>query len=337
MGLNAPVIAIEPVLAWETIGNESETKRMEHGQYLRFLQSAILRVPRLLLGAELGFTEDPTAPRQYQPVATLRRVEGDHRFIPQFSIIEREAEETFRLSAANGFTNLPAQRLVRKVPMLFRVQGDVAPSFVLQAAMQWLQLTPDDVEVKVGEYVELGGRLRIPIDREGFMRVDYRVPYERLGYGDLLLEVQKIDGVAAKPGKDTKRLREKLTVLVRADAEAKTLKLSNGNQGSRGQALAAGLATLLSGKFFTAPPWWSDFLIIGAVLMMCPWFLGWDRLGIWFFVVFLMLIYTLTALALFSVTQIALPLFLPAGLLIFAGLYASSIPSQPIYPRESGE
>ena len=62
----------------------------------------------------------------------LRHAVGDLNSIPEFTAIEAQAHEDFRLSSVTGFTNLPrATRFTRMVPLVFRYHGQVVPSFVL--------------------------------------------------------------------------------------------------------------------------------------------------------------------------------------------------------------
>src|SRR5438128_5659090 len=102
------VVAFEPVLKWP---------EREKDQEQIFLDQA-MRVPKLLLGAELTATPDPDA-----PVAALRafpKVTGRRGDLPEFSGIEHQPGEDVRILSALGFVNLPEEAADDlHVPLLF--------------------------------------------------------------------------------------------------------------------------------------------------------------------------------------------------------------------------
>jgi len=67
--------------------------------------------------------------------------------------------------------------IVRRMPMVVRAGDVVLPSLSLQAAMRFWDISTNDIEVRLGEEIILGGNgggRRIPIDDEGAMLINYR-------------------------------------------------------------------------------------------------------------------------------------------------------------------
>lgn len=105
--------------------------------------------------------------------------------------------------AWTGFVNSPPSGIDgirRKVPLVVSFGGKVYPSFVLQILMQLEEATPDEVEVELGESIRLpgreGGAISIPVDRKGFMTLNYRgksafEPIDYIGLRDWLAEYEK--------------------------------------------------------------------------------------------------------------------------------------------------
>src|SRR5260370_912683 len=91
------VIAIEPVLQW---GERSKDQEQI------FIDQA-MRVPKLVLGAELTAAPDPDAPVAEIPGCT--RVTGRRGDLPEFSGIEHQPGEDIRILSTLGFINLPEE------------------------------------------------------------------------------------------------------------------------------------------------------------------------------------------------------------------------------------
>lgn len=316
----APVVAIEPVLAWETLSNESKERREEHAQYAQLLHNALLKVPKCLLGAKLGYTDDPSEPQAQQQVPTIRRVKGSRYRIHEYTAVDRLPDEEFRLSPTLGFINLPETEVTRKAPMVFRYRGEVVPSFVLQAMMLWFQLTPDDIQVVLGSHIALGPRVRIPIDEEGAMRLDFRVPYTRASYGDLILAAQQAD--LAPSGKENAQFTRKLTILGRTDEGARTIPLSNARQGAPAEVFATAIAMIQAQQFVQNLPASADWGFILIMMGVGPLMLRWRRRAIVGFAFAAIAGYALLAVWVFAATALALPLLLPVGLFLFSAAFA---------------
>src|ERR1043166_8583639 len=139
------VVAIEPVLEWDEkkLVPDAQAK---HAQFKKILHDRLLTTPRVVLGAELGFPEDSDVVPPLQPVPILRQIKGNIKALPEFTTVDHQPEEELRLSAKLGFTNVPNTGSVHRAPLLFSYRGQAVPSFVLQALMLWLKLTPEDVK-----------------------------------------------------------------------------------------------------------------------------------------------------------------------------------------------
>ncbi len=306
------VVAVEPVLAWK----EGDSSQMA------LLHNQLLRAPKGLLGAEFGFPEDPALLPPLQEVPVLRHVQGNASRVPDFPVIAAQPADDLRMAATLGFFE-PAggpRGPVRRVPLVFRYRGLVTPSFVLQAAMLWYGVTPEEVEVVPGSHIALGKALRIPVDSVGTMAVDFAIPLVRFSAADLILAAEQSQSghaVAAPVG----ALKDGLALLARTDKEARTLPLANGRLGSRGELTAAAIATLQAGKFPLRAG-----LEVEASLVAAAGLLGWlckrrGKLGSAALCLGAFGFYLLGALGIFAVWQVALPLLLPAGLLLFLILF----------------
>jgi CHASE2 domain-containing sensor protein len=69
------VIAIEPVLEWDEKKLPPDAQ-LRHPQYEKILHDRILLAPKILLGAMLGFPEDPDIVPPVQAVPVLRQITG---------------------------------------------------------------------------------------------------------------------------------------------------------------------------------------------------------------------------------------------------------------------
>ncbi len=138
------VIAIEPVLQWGERSKDQE----------QIFVDQAMRVPKLVLGAELTATPDPDVPVAEIPGFT--RVTGRRGDLPEFSGIEHQPGEDVRILSTLGFVNLPEEIADDlHVPLLFQYRGEVIPSFALQVALLWMRLTPGEVKIDIGSAITL--------------------------------------------------------------------------------------------------------------------------------------------------------------------------------------
>jgi hypothetical protein len=197
---------------------------------------------------------------------------------------------------------------------------------VLQAILLWEKVTPDEVTVSVGERVTLAERLDIPIDARGEMRVDFGVLQGRCGFDELVLasaqtEAQRESIVA------TDLLNGKLLLLSRTDRAAQTVPLAASRNGSPGELLAAGIATIQNRSFLRRVPWWVDASIIGGAAILALKAPRWKKSRVLLGSLLFVILYVMMAMSVFGKTLRWTPIFLPAGLALFIPLYRFATPS----------
>lgn len=178
------VIAFENMLKWRERDKDQEQV---------FLDQA-MRVPKLLLAAELGANTDPDA--AWSDIRGFSQVTGQRGELAEFSGVERQPNEDLRLISVPGYTNLPDEVTSRiRVPLLFLYRGQVIPSFSLQALLLWLGVTPAEVKITLGSHLELPQGRRIPIRADGSLLVDPNAAKrgQRLSLNELLLAAQQRD------------------------------------------------------------------------------------------------------------------------------------------------
>ena len=171
-----------------------------------------------------------------------------------------------------------------------------------------------------GSYIALGKDIRLPVDEEGTMPIDFTIPVVRFPLADLILSVEQYQS-GHQTIAPVARLKNSLTLLARTDTTARTITLGNGRLGSRGELAAAAIATIQKGSFAS-----HSGLVVDSIILLEGLVLGWFciRLGKLQAVVLCIGIfsfYMLGALGVFAALQVALPLLLPAGLLAFIVLF----------------
>jgi hypothetical protein len=153
------VVAVEPPLKW---------RERDKNQEQVFLDQA-MRVPKLLLSAELTSTPDPDAPPAEIP--GFPHVSGRRGDLPTFTGIQRQPDEDLRLISTIGYVNLPDETSTR-VPLLFNYRGEVIPAFPLQAFLTWARVPMSEVQIEVGSHIALPGGRKIPINWDGTLMVN---------------------------------------------------------------------------------------------------------------------------------------------------------------------
>lgn len=330
------VLAVAEVLDWnERSGGAQAAPAAPSAEQLAMLHAALLRAPGVVLAATLGASDDPDlVPPQTLPV--LRHVKGRKSELPDYGMIVRQPPEMLRLSPKLGFVNIDPETAddatARAVPLLYRCRGEVVPSLALQAAMLWYGVTPEQTVVRPGTYIDLGGRTRLPIDRAGRLRIDFRVPLNRHGFGDLLLAAEQ-RGAGRTPIAPDAALAGRAVVLGRTDAATRTLEFPNGKRGSRAELFAHGLATILAGSRIHRCPWPVDAGLILAAAAVAPLLLRLRRGGAVRLLVVLLALYLFGAITVFAITEVWLPLTLPLGLALFAAGWRFTVPRQPAPAR----
>lgn len=319
------VVSTDAILDWREQAQNPDEPGVSD-QYENILRDHLLRAPKVLLGATLGFPEDPDLPLPAESVPALRHVEGDLGSVPDFTVISERPAEKFRLSSVTGFVNLLGEaNWYRSVPLVLRYRGQVVPSFVLQAVLMWEKLTLDDVRVVIGSHVDVGGRVRIPIDGAGQMRVDFGVPRGHCGFDDLVFSsIQR--SAQSETHIPEQAFAGKFLFLSRVDPESQTLRLAAGRYGSPGELIAAAIGTIQSRTFIRRAPYGVEAGIIGLGMLLSLWLPRWRKAYVTFCAVLLLLFYILAALWVFGLELIWMPILVPVGLTLFLIIYRAAIP-----------
>src|SRR3981081_3635189 len=101
-----------------------------------------------------------------------------------------------RLIATAGFVNLPEEIADGiHVPLLFRYRGEVIPSFVFEAILLWLRVTPGEVSIDLGSHISLPHGRKIPIRSDGTLLISPNASRKarHIALGDLLVAAQQRD------------------------------------------------------------------------------------------------------------------------------------------------
>lgn len=188
MEFQPEVIAFENIMKWRERDKDQEQV---------FLDQA-MRVPKLLLGAELTTAPDPDAPgREIQGFTEVKGRRGD---LAEFSGVGRQPGEDMQLISTLSFVNLPDEVSSDvRVPLLFMYRGEVIPSFPLQAILLWLRATPAEVKIELGSHIALPDGRKIPIASDGSMLIHPNAAKNarRLSLNELLVLTQQHE--AGKP------------------------------------------------------------------------------------------------------------------------------------------
>jgi hypothetical protein len=304
------VVAIEPVLDWGE--REKEQEQI-------FIDQA-MRVPKLLLGAELTPTPDPDAPVAEIPGFT--QVTGKRGDIPEFSGIARQPGEDVRVISTLGFVNLPRE-ITGEVhaPLLFQYRGEVIPSFALQAALLWLRIPLNEVKVEIGSAIALPNGMKIPIRSDGTALVNSRLARSarHMSLNELLLAAQQYE-TGVNPTQ-------------RPDDAAEQLVLARmSNDSDRPDLIAATIASIQSGSFLHRVTWVFDCAIIVLVAAVGGTLHKFSRVDIVLVATAFTAAYCLVGLAILSRWSVWLPGCLPLGavwLLVILSLVQSKTKDAP--------
>ncbi len=167
-------------------------------------------------------------PRDLGRTEPLTRIIGSPEHIYADDFLEMPFPG-LRESGYMGAVDAPrgAGGIVRQMPMVVRVGDVVLPSLTLQTAMRYWDTAADEIEVRLGEAIVLGGKgggRRIPIDEGGMMTINYR--YEptqsdaELGremptveYYDVLIDLHQKHVVEAPDARGPVPLRDRIVLV----------------------------------------------------------------------------------------------------------------------------
>ena len=324
--LQPDVVAVDEVLDWNRFALPEDHQR-KLPQYEKILRDHVLRAPRVLLGSQLGYPDDPQVIPPLQEVPFLRNVKGNMGQIPEFTAVQYQPSENYRLSSTVGFTNLPpAHERFDSVPLVFNYRGQITPSFTLQAVMLWAKLTPDDVKVNLGSAISLGGRFRIPIDAAGRMRVDFGSPRAEFGLDDLILATEQAEA-GRKPLVPLQQIKGSIVLLSRTDAGARTLPFASRRNGSPGELFAAAIATIQNQSFIEAAPDWATAIVIAVFTLLSGFVPGRKKFGAIVLGIVSLTVYGMIAMTVFNQWLMWLPFVVPVGMVLVFTLIRISTPS----------
>jgi hypothetical protein len=298
------VVAVEPILQWGERAKDQEQIFMDQA----------MRVPKLLLGADLTASPDPDAP--LAEISGFSDVTGRRGDLPAFFGIERQPSEDVRVLSTLGFVNFPGEAAGNlHVPLLFQYRGEVIPAFALQAIMLWLRVTPDEVKIDIGSSITFPNGVKIPIRGDGTMLVNPRMAQRarRITIDDLLLAAQQHESGAAT-GIRFDDLPTQL-VLARPVSNADDL-------------FAAAIAGIQATTFVRRISWIFDCVIVVAAAALSGWLRKFSRIDLLIGAVALTAGYFLIAVGLVSAWSVWLPAFLPLGAVWVSVLFAMTFPKR---------
>ncbi len=305
------VVAVEAVLQWDERAKDQEQIFMDQA----------MRVPRLLLGAELTASPDPDAPPA--EITGFTHVTGRRGDLPEFSGIEQQPSEDVRVLSSLGFVNFPAEAADGlHVPLLFQYRGEVIPAFALQAIMLWLRVTPDEVKIDIGSSIELPNGFKIPVRSDGTLLVSPRMTQRarRITVDELLLAAQQHESGSSSGI----RLEDVRTQLVLARPVTNSPDL-----------FAAAVASIQAKTFVRRVSWIFDCVMVVVAAALSGWLRRFSRIDLIIGAVAFSAAYCLIALGIISAWSIWLPAWLPLGAVWISILFAIVLP-KPKHSARTG-
>ncbi len=308
------VIAFESILRWRERDKDQEQV---------FLDQA-MRVPKLLLGAELTNSPDPDQTPPEIPI--FSRVTGNRAHLAEFIGVGRQPGEDLRLISTLGFINLPEEIVDDiRVPLLFRYRGDVIPSFALEAILLWLRITPDEVKIELPSQIVLPGNRKIPINAEGTLLINPLAAQNvrRLALNELLLAAQQ----RGQGGSTTAHLENIRDQIVLARTPANPL--------APPDVFAATIATMQSNMYLRRVSRMFDFVFLVLTVIAAGFVVRIPRSYLVLGAVVFTAAYCLIAMNVLSHYRLWLPAYFPLGLIWLLVLYGCV--SRSRWRRRSGE
>jgi hypothetical protein len=298
------VVAIEPILQWGDRNKDQEQI---------FIDQA-MRVPKLLLGAELTATTDPDAP--VAEIAGFTKVIGRRGDLPEFSGVEHQPGEDVRILSTLGFINLPEEVADDlHVPLLFQYRGEVIPAFALQAALLWMRLTPGEVKIDIGTAITLPNGTEIPIRSDGTLLINPRMVNRarHVTLNELLLAAQQHESGAATAIR-IEDIRTQL-VLARPATNAPDV-------------FAAAIGAIQTNSFVRRVSWIFDCAMVVLAAAFSGALRRFSRIDLIIGAIAFTAAYCLVALGMISRFSIWIPAWLPLGAAWISVLFAILLPKR---------
>jgi hypothetical protein len=307
------VIAFESVLKWKD--REKDTEQI-------FVDQA-LRVPKLLVGAELTATPDPDAPVPEIPAFT--QVKGKRSDLIEFSGISRQPDEDVRLIGTLGFVNLPEEIASNiYVPLLFQYRGEVIPSFALQTALLWMRVPLNEVKIELGSSIRLPNGTKIPIRSDGTLLVNPGVAgrQRHITLNELLLAAQQRESHAATAGTiDLDNMKDQV-LLARAASSSPSE-----------DPFAGAIAAIQNRSFLRRISWLYDCAAVLVAAAVSGTLRRFSRVVLVLSALAFSAAYCSVALAIVSRWSIWIPGLLPLGAIWISVLFAIILPKSKNSPK----
>ncbi|MGI8603022.1 MAG: hypothetical protein ACR2OZ_08480 [Verrucomicrobiales bacterium] len=185
--LKPAAVAVEPVLAWPLLSPLDSSTLAERVTLLpRGVLACVLTKVPLVSG------DSDTPPLLPQ----LTRLKGDVAMVPEFAGMLVGPLEELRGMKPIAFSQIDPDSGVLQIgtsislPMLARKENYVVPSLVMQTLLSLTGTRPDQVNVTLGEEIEITSSLQVRINRTGAYVFDpkFAVPMRRLDASNLLLD-----------------------------------------------------------------------------------------------------------------------------------------------------
>jgi hypothetical protein len=301
------VIAFEPVLQWPAQAKDQE----------QIFVDQAMRVPELLLAAELTATPDPEAP--VAEIPDFPHVTGKRGNLPEFSGIARQPSEDLRLISKLGFINLPGEVADEiHVPLLFQYRGEVIPSFALEAVLLWLRISPEEVEIDIGNSIQLPQGRKIPIESDGTVVINPHAANlaRRLSSNELLLAAQQ-----REQGKTSDAFADLANQILLARAA--------GDLFGRADVFAATIATIQSNSLVRRASWIFDCVMLMIIVALSGTLRKLKRVDLILIAIASSAAYCLVALGILSRWSIWLPGLLPLGAFWIVVVVGLALPKRP--------
>ena len=300
------VVAVEPLLKWRERDKDQEQV---------FLDQA-MRVPKLLLSAELTSTPDPDAPPT--EISGFVHVSGRRGDLPTFTGIQRQPDEDLRLISSLSYVNLPDEAETR-VPLLLNYRGEVIPAFALQAFLTWARIPMSEVQIEVGSHMTLPDGRKIPINWDGSLTVSPNSSKlgRHFGLNELLLLTQQ-----RQKNPSLESLHDEL-ILARTPA----------NPLAPADVFAAAIATLQSNHFVRRISVLFDCAMVLLIALLASRAVRASRIDLVLGLIAFTAAYCLIAFALMSRYTIWVPGLVPLGTAWLFGLLAFGWPRPKHQPK----
>ena len=311
--LQPDVIGIVPVLKWPD-GTAASLEGV--------LLDKLLTLPKVVVAAEagdLGVDDEPLANAARPDITVFREIEGDRNRIPDYAAFVALPPTDFQLAFQTGAWAAPrGTDAQRSIPLLYRVQGEVVPSFNLQLLMNTLRVSTSEVTIRLGDAVELGERNRIPIDETGGFLLDWRlikrlriVPYDAL-----------LDMPERSPEDLAKMLPPKGSTLIlgRTDPKATRTLVGGDQMATRAEISGAIVTAALTRHFVELPGVFTDSVIVVSIAVLGALLFQLRRGAAIVILIASVPLYALGALSWFEKNPVWVPFTLPCLLLLAVAL-----------------